>query len=167
METGWKTTEYAGIPYRFRVWINPFRTFPHRLPKGCGKPVRILPQTQIRRFSPHSGGTVRICGKRKILYNSGKIRENEPKRKNRVWTTRANPQVSGRISKHFLRARPENQTGVPVRNLVISSTTGNDTQGRHSTLHNKMHFSTILPSLRLLLPLHSLNYTIYLYSNSV
>ena len=34
-------------------------------------------------------------------------------------------------------------------------------------LHNKNHFSTILLPLLLLLLLYSLNYTIYLYTNSI
>ena len=87
--------------------------------------------------------------------------------KNRVWITQANPQVSVGISQFRLWLHGRNRPVVRYTVLVkISCCTGVGMVG-FSRMHNKIRFSTILLPLLLLLLLYSLNYTIYLYTNSI
>ncbi len=151
----------------FALWISAFHSFPHQFSKGCGKPVRMFRKTKIHMPSPHSRRFCPSCGKREILYNSGNRPDSGGGEKNRVWITQANPQVSGGISQFRLwlpgRILPVVRYTVLVK---IPCCTGGRMAG-FGRLHNKIRFSTILLPLLLLLLLYSLNYTIYLYTNSI
>ena len=162
-----KPMKYPVFSCIFALWISVFHSFPHQFSKGCWKPVRMFWKTKIHMLSPHLRRFCPSCGKREILYNSGNRTDSGGGEKNRVWITQANPQVSGRISQFRLwlhgRIRPDAHRTVLVK---ISWWDGCRMVG-FSRLHNKNRFSTILLPLLLLLLLYSLNYTIYLYTNSI
>ena len=124
-------------------------------------------KTKIHMPSPHLRRFCTSCGKREILYNFGNRPGSGGGEKNRVWITQTNPQVSEGISQFRLwlygRIRPVVWYTVLVK---ISCCAGGGMVG-FSRMHNKIRFSTILLPLLLLLLLYSLNYTIYLYTNSI
>lgn len=162
-----KRMEYPVSSCVFALWISAFHSFPHQFSKGCWKPVRMFWKTKIHMPSPHLRRFCPSCGKREILYNSGNGPDSGGGEKNRVWITQANPQVSGEISQFRLWLHGRIRPDVHRKVLVKISWQGGCWMVSFGRLHNKNRFSTILLPLLLLLLLYSLNYTIYLYTNSI